>query len=191
MPPPRLRILLSGDEGCGKTCLIRRFVEGAFTPRYVPTIGVDYGVHPVALPGGGVAVRANIYDVSGSPSYAIVRGEFYRDADGLLIVVDVRDGAALRGAAAWLAEAVQGGLRPGVPVLLCGTKAEGGAPAGTPRGLAAGDAASWAGAQLGAPSGYFQASALTGEGVSDAVCAIVAAAAAAAAAAAEAAAGES
>ena len=177
-PPPRLKILLAGDEGCGKTCLIRRFVEGAFTPRYVPTIGVDFGVHPVPLPGGATA-RANLYDLSGSPHYAMVRAEFYREADGLLLVVDARGGGGcLAGAAAWLAEAMGGGLRAGVPVLLCGTKAEGGGGGGaSARALAPAEGAAWAAAHLGARGGYYAASALTGEGVGEAVGAIVAAAA--------------
>jgi hypothetical protein len=177
MPPPRLKILLVGDEGCGKTCLIRRFVEGAFAPRCAPTVGVDFGVHPIPLPGGGGVVRANLYDLSGAPQYALVRAEFYREADALVLVCDARDAGALAGAGGWLAEAVAGGLRAGVPVLLCCTRAEGGGPAGAPRALPAAAGAAWAQAQLGARERFLEASALTGEGVAEVMAAAAAAAA--------------
>ncbi len=39
-----LKLLTSGDIDCGKTCFIKRYCEQRFEPKYVPTIGIDYGV---------------------------------------------------------------------------------------------------------------------------------------------------
>ena len=186
MPQPqRIRLLLLGDEGCGKTCLIRRYVEGCFTPRYVPTVGVDFGVRAVPRPSPHPPVKANIYDLSGAPEYALVRSEFYREAQALLLVVDVTQVGCLERAAAWLEEAARGGLRAGVPVLLCVTKAVGGTSLGgggsaSPRAVNAAAARAWALARLGDAGSYFEASALTGAGVAGALEGAVEAAVAAA-----------
>jgi DnaJ homolog subfamily C member 27 len=89
-PPRRLRLVVSGAEGAGKTALLRRLVEGRFSSKYVPTVGVDYGIRPMAAsapPSGGAAcegapaVRLNFFDLGGGAPYAEVRNEFYRDAD--------------------------------------------------------------------------------------------------------------
>ncbi|EPY33698.1 ras family protein-like protein [Strigomonas culicis] len=41
---PRIKILSLGDATVGKSCLIKRFCEGRFVAKYIPTIGIDYGV---------------------------------------------------------------------------------------------------------------------------------------------------
>ncbi len=33
----KLKIIVSGDGGCGKSTLIRRLVTGEFTDKYIPT----------------------------------------------------------------------------------------------------------------------------------------------------------
>ena len=162
--------MIIGDAGCGKSCLIRRYCEGAFEARYIPTVGVDYGARGLTLLGGGAPVRANFYDTSGSPAYAIVRSEFYREAEGLLLVFDVGEGAgALERADGWLAEAQRCGLRAGAPVVLCGTKAD----AVGRRAVRREAAEAWAAARAGVT--YHEASALTGQGVREAIEALLAA----------------
>ena len=39
-----VKILTLGQEECGKTCLIKRYCEQRFEQKYIPTIGIDYGV---------------------------------------------------------------------------------------------------------------------------------------------------
>jgi DnaJ family protein C protein 27 len=176
----RLKLLITGDQGCGKSCLIRRYCEGAFEARYIPTVGVDYGARAVRLLGAhaGASVRANFYDTSGSPAYAIVRCEFYREAEGLLLVFDVGDGGALERLAGWLEEAQRCGLRAGAPVVLCGTRADGsGSGSGSgarPRAVRREAAEAWV--QARAPGAtYHEASAQSGQGCKEAVEALLAA----------------
>lgn len=44
-----LRILLVGDSGVGKTCILIRFVENTFTPSYISTIGIDFKIKTVDI----------------------------------------------------------------------------------------------------------------------------------------------
>jgi hypothetical protein len=39
-----VKILLIGDSGCGKSCLLLRFADDTFSDNYISTIGVDFKI---------------------------------------------------------------------------------------------------------------------------------------------------
>lgn len=43
------RLLLVGDSGVGKTCILIRFVENTYTSAYISTIGVDFKVRTLEI----------------------------------------------------------------------------------------------------------------------------------------------
>lgn len=49
------KLLLIGDSGVGKTCLIIRFAEDNFSSTYISTIGETPAQPPPQLPGHGAA----------------------------------------------------------------------------------------------------------------------------------------
>ena len=72
----RIKVISMGDQACGKSCLIKRYCEEKFISKYIPTIGVDYGVKPVKM--GDYEVRVNLWDFAGATDYQEVRNEFYK-----------------------------------------------------------------------------------------------------------------
>jgi len=127
-PPPRLvtavnriKIISMGSGGCGKSCLIKRYCEDRFVNKYIATIGVDYGVKPVQIEGNDV--RVNFWDLSGHPELFEIRNEFYRDAQGCLLVYDVTNRDSFSECDTWLAEAAKYGANPSeMPITLCANK---------------------------------------------------------------------
>lgn len=99
----RLKILSMGSEAVGKSCVIKRYCEERFVPKYLTTIGIDYGVKPVVI--HGQDVRVNFWDMSGSPDFAETRNEFYRDGQGAILVYDVTNPRSFAQLEHWLAEA--------------------------------------------------------------------------------------
>ena len=69
-----IKILSIGDPEVGKSCLIKRYCEGRFVSRYIPTIGVDYGVKKIQIKNYKVAV--NFFDLSGDGDYINISKEF-------------------------------------------------------------------------------------------------------------------
>jgi GTPase SAR1 family protein len=45
------KLLLIGDAGVGKTCVLFRFSEGAFNTTFVSTVGVDFKIRLIELDG--------------------------------------------------------------------------------------------------------------------------------------------
>jgi len=85
--PLRVRIVIAGYEGVGKSCIIKRYCEKRFVGKYLPTIGIDYGATKLYVDKRQVSVH--IFDTSGQDIFQEVRNEFYREAHGILLVMDV------------------------------------------------------------------------------------------------------
>lgn len=121
--PCRLKILSMGSGGVGKSCLIKRYCEERFVSKYIATIGVDYGVKPVQL--DGMDVRINFWDLSGHGEFFEIRNEFYKDAQGILLVYDASDRNSYDSLESWLQEAFKFGANPSeVPIALCANKVD-------------------------------------------------------------------
>jgi DnaJ family protein C protein 27 len=118
-----IKIISMGSGGCGKSCLIKRYCEDRFVNKYIATIGVDYGVKPVQLEGNDV--RVNFWDFSGHSEFFEIRNEFYKDAQGCILVYDVASWDSFNECDAWLAEAAKFGANPGdMPIALCANKVD-------------------------------------------------------------------
>eukprot|EP00239_Pterosperma_sp_CCMP1384_P012032 CAMPEP_0197865030 /NCGR_PEP_ID=MMETSP1438-20131217/43430_1 /TAXON_ID=1461541 /ORGANISM="Pterosperma sp., Strain CCMP1384" /LENGTH=250 /DNA_ID=CAMNT_0043483433 /DNA_START=443 /DNA_END=1195 /DNA_ORIENTATION=- len=117
----RIKIISMGDAGTGKSCLIKRYCEEKFVQKYIGTIGVDYGVKAVKM--GNVDVRVNLWDLAGSSDYFEVRNEFYRDAQGCLLVYDVTSRASFEALDAWIQEGQRYGAENAV-VVVAGNKTD-------------------------------------------------------------------
>ncbi len=50
-------------------------------------------------------MHVNLWDLAGPPEYGAVRSEFYKDAQGALLVYDATSRASFYALAAWLEEA--------------------------------------------------------------------------------------
>ena len=47
--PLRVKIITIGNSEAGKSCIIKRYCEKRFVPKYLQTIGIDYGVTKVNI----------------------------------------------------------------------------------------------------------------------------------------------
>jgi DnaJ family protein C protein 27 len=147
-----------GSEGVGKSCLIKRYCEERFVPKYLTTIGIDYGVKPVVV--NGCDVRVNFWDMSGSPDFLEVRNEFYRDAQGAILVFDVTNSRSFAQLEHWHAEAVAHGAKD-LCVAVCANKCD-----QAKRIVTEAEAQRWAKAKGFA---YFETSAQSGHNVAQAL----------------------
>ncbi|CAJ1075069.1 ras-related protein Rab-26-like isoform X2 [Xyrichtys novacula] len=82
------KVMLVGDSGVGKTCLLVRFKDGAFLAgSFISTVGIDFRNKVMNI--DGVKVKLQIWDTAGQERFRSVTHAYYRDAHALLLLYDV------------------------------------------------------------------------------------------------------
>uniref|UniRef100_A0AAY5KYZ1 J domain-containing protein n=1 Tax=Esox lucius TaxID=8010 RepID=A0AAY5KYZ1_ESOLU len=87
------------------SCIIKRYCEKRFVPKYLATIGIDYGVTKVQV--RDREIKVNIFDMAGHPFFYEVRNEFYKDSQGVVLVYDVGLRESFDALDSWLGEMKQ------------------------------------------------------------------------------------
>ncbi|NXU78929.1 RAB26 protein, partial [Oreotrochilus melanogaster] len=78
------QVMLVGDSGVGKTCLLVRFKDGAFLAgSFISTVGIDFRNKVLTV--DGVKVKLQIWDTAGQERFRSVTHAYYRDAHELLL----------------------------------------------------------------------------------------------------------
>ncbi|KAM9854920.1 ras-related protein Rab-8B [Aulostomus maculatus] len=81
------KLLLIGDSGVGKTCLLFRFSEDSFNTTFISTIGIDFKIRTIEL--DGKRVKLQIWDTAGQERFRTITTAYYRGAMGIMLVYDI------------------------------------------------------------------------------------------------------
>jgi small GTP-binding protein len=81
------KIVLIGNAGVGKTCLVRRFTQGVFPGGQGATIGVDFMIKTLVI--NGTKVKLQIWDTAGQERFRSITQSYYRSAHSLILVYDI------------------------------------------------------------------------------------------------------
>jgi len=96
------KVVLIGNAGVGKTCLVRRFTQGLFPPGQGATIGVDFMIKSVDV--GGEKVKLQIWDTAGQERFRSITQSYYRSANALILVYDISCQPSFDCLPQWLSE---------------------------------------------------------------------------------------
>jgi len=96
------KILLIGDSGVGKSCLLLRYTDNLFNDNFVSTIGVDFKIKTIKL--DGKITKLQIWDTAGQERFKTITSSYYRDSDGILMVYDITDPLTFKNIQMWLCE---------------------------------------------------------------------------------------
>lgn len=116
-----MKLIVVGDSGTGKSCLLHRFVEDTFSEDQTQTIGVEFGAKVVHLL--GKKVKLQIWDTAGQERYKSVTRSYYRGAVGCLVVYDVTSRSSFEHIPQWLSDVRQLAGKEAV-VMLVGNKSD-------------------------------------------------------------------
>lgn len=115
------KLLLIGDSGVGKSCLLLRFADDTYTDSYISTIGVDFKIRTIELE--GKTVKLQIWDTAGQERFRTITSSYYRGAHGIIVVYDVTDQDTFTNVKQWLNE-IDRYACEGVNKLLVGNKSD-------------------------------------------------------------------
>eukprot|EP00898_Chlorokybus_atmophyticus_P007239 jgi/Chlat1/7516/Chrsp61S07008 len=116
-----IKLLLIGDSGVGKSCLLLRFSDDSFTTNFITTIGIDFKIRTVDL--DGKRVKLQIWDTAGQERFRTITTAYYRGAMGILLVYDVTDEGSFNNIRNWIRN-IEQHASDGVVKVLVGNKCD-------------------------------------------------------------------
>lgn len=95
-----IKLLLIGDSGVGKSCLLLRYSDDSFTSSFITTIGIDFKIKSIMC--GDAKVKLQIWDTAGQERFRTITTAYYRGAMGILLVYDVSDENSFNNVRNWM-----------------------------------------------------------------------------------------
>eukprot|EP01006_Ploeotia_vitrea_P032429 TRINITY_DN64635_c2_g1_i1.p1 TRINITY_DN64635_c2_g1~~TRINITY_DN64635_c2_g1_i1.p1 ORF type:complete len:205 (+),score=80.25 TRINITY_DN64635_c2_g1_i1:90-704(+) len=115
------KMVLIGDSGVGKSCLLLRFADQTYTESFISTIGVDFRFRTVAI--DGKTVKLQIWDTAGQERFRTITSAYYRGSDAILLVYSCAAHESFDHVEEWLGE-VDRYANENTKKLLLGNKAD-------------------------------------------------------------------
>uniref|UniRef100_A0A8C0S7L0 Ras-related protein Rab-13 n=1 Tax=Canis lupus familiaris TaxID=9615 RepID=A0A8C0S7L0_CANLF len=115
------KLLLIGDSGMRKTCLIICFAEDSFNNTYISTIGIDFKICTVDI--GRKKIKLQIWDTAGQEGFKTITTAYYRGAMGIILVYDITDEKSFENIQNWM-KSIKENASAGVERLLLGNKCD-------------------------------------------------------------------
>jgi Ras-related protein Rab-8A len=94
------KLLLIGDSGVGKTCILFRFSEDAFNTSFISTIGIDFKIRTIEL--DGKKIKLQIWDTAGQERFRTITTAYYRGAMGIMLVYDTTNEKSFENIKNWI-----------------------------------------------------------------------------------------
>ena len=83
----RIQLIMVGESGVGKTSLIRRYTNNIFNTNHLETIGIEFFNKEERI--NDQIIQIKLWDTAGQEIFHSRTKNFYRKADGIIIVYDI------------------------------------------------------------------------------------------------------
>ena len=157
-PSMTFKILTIGESGVGKTCVLRRFVENKFLKNHLATIGIDFKTKTLNI--NNQEIKLKIWDTAGEERFRNITTQYYKGADGIVLVYDVTDEASYEKIRDWMDQILSNIQQDEIGIVLMGNKCD----------MEERNVSEEMGIKLAEELkiSYFETSALTGQGIKEA-----------------------
>ena len=116
-----LKVVVVGDSGVGKTCLLIRFIRDLWDEDSQPTLGVEFMTKIVQTEKHRIQLQ--LWDTAGQELFRSVTRGYYRGSAGALLVFDLTNRDSFENINRWLQD-VKDVARSDVVTLLIGNKSD-------------------------------------------------------------------
>ena len=97
-----LKLLLVGNSNVGKSSLLLRFADDAWSEEYMPTLGVDFKIRTIQFQ--DKVYKLQIWDTAGQERFQTLAASYYKGTHGILLVYDSTDIDSFFSLDEWISE---------------------------------------------------------------------------------------
>ena len=117
-----IKLIVVGDSGVGKSCLLLRFVDNRFRPDHDLTIGAEFGSRVIEV--AGESVHMQIWDTAGQERYKSFTKAYFKDCKGILMVYDITSRKSFDNLENWFRLSEEQSKVDNLPIVLVGNKTD-------------------------------------------------------------------
>ena len=89
MEPEAVKVVLLGESGVGKTCIITQFTEHTFDQNFLSSLSAQFVSKTIEYIDFGKAIKFDIWDTVGQERFRSMAKIFYKDAKVIILVYDI------------------------------------------------------------------------------------------------------
>ena len=98
-----VKLILLGDVGTGKSCLLTRFSDDIFNSEHASTVGVDFFSKTI-MSSKNTLIRLHLWDTAGQEKFRSIISAYYKSIAGAIILFDVNNRKSFDNIKFWLQE---------------------------------------------------------------------------------------
>ena len=114
-----VKILMVGESGVGKTCLIKRFTKNEFSLTHLSTIAIDFKMKVLTI--NNTRLKLQIWDTAGQERFNTLTAGFFKGSDGIIVTYSVTERKSYENVNKWMNQ-IQSLAPKEVSILLVGNK---------------------------------------------------------------------
>ena len=97
-----IKVLTLGDTMVGKSSIVVRFADNKFDDNIFSTIGIDFKTKYIKI--GDSSVKVLIWDTAGQEKFQNIARQYYKGANGVLLIYNICDRKSFERINFWLKE---------------------------------------------------------------------------------------
>ena len=118
------KVVLLGESGVGKTSIISRYTTNTFSSILMSTTGASFATKTMMLEDENQSVKFEIWDTAGQERFRNITNQYYKGADGIVLVFDLTDRKSFDKTREWMAQIKANTRSEEIAVVLLGNKCD-------------------------------------------------------------------
>ena len=116
----RVKILMLGESGVGKSSILLRFTENKFSNDFVTTLGVEYKQKVLNVENKNILVQ--VWDTAGQERFRTITPVYYRSVNGVVVTYDITDKESFNSINYWMKNMEESADIKNLDIVLVGNK---------------------------------------------------------------------
>lgn len=118
---PRIKLLILGDSGVGKSSILVRYTEEKFNHSHIATIGLDFKTKTIEI--DNKKLEMQIWDTAGTEKFRVITKTYYQRCSGIVIAYDCSDQKSFDNVTKWV-EQIRTNVEDDIPKVLIACKVD-------------------------------------------------------------------